>query len=74
MKRQYSLFAKIDGKHKRVAETAYTLSNARRLFQNRLLSGSLSGIEMNLKPIKDGKPEYDPIANKQYWQLMGFVD
>lgn len=71
MKRQYSLFAKFDGKHKRVSAAAYSIEDARRIFQNRLLVGSLSGIEMNLKPIIDSKPVFDNDAYEIYMTKLG---
>ena len=66
----YAMFAKINGKNRRVSLGAYPIAAARRIFQSGLLAGSFAGIEMNLKPIKEGKPEYDQTANNEYWRII----
>jgi len=51
-KRLYSLFEKIDGKWVRQSETALYKDQAVRVFQTRLLDGSMNGKCMALRPVK----------------------
>ena len=66
MATEYSVFAKMDGKYKRIGSSQFTLNLARRVYQDVLLAGSMNGFAMYLKPIHDYKPEYDEAAWKAF--------
>lgn len=53
-KRQYGLFEKQDGKWVRLfPNLSFLKSAAARIFQNKLLGGTMEGKEIALKPVKD---------------------
>ncbi len=64
MKRQYSLFVKMEGKFKRISRMSFSITRARSLYQNRLIAGSASGLEVRLRPVKDFIVDVDPLYNQ----------
>lgn len=51
MTRNYSLFEKLEGKWQRMTSIAMPKQAAVRFFQNQLLSGSMQGRNMALRPV-----------------------
>jgi hypothetical protein len=51
--RRYSLFEKIDGKWVRLTSTSYLKQMAVHNYQSILISGSLNGHHLELRPVKD---------------------
>lgn len=49
--RMYSLFERFEGKWVRISSVAYPKKEAVYVYQNRLLSGCLSGRKMELRPV-----------------------
>jgi hypothetical protein len=74
----YSLFAKVDGKWRRLSGGAAILAQARLLFQGSLLSGSAKGYRMELRRVIGPDPNYDRRTCPHYAKVFGapepFVD
>ena len=51
-KRRYSLYEKRDNKWVRISDMSFLKKDAVRIFQGALLSGALSGVRRELKPVK----------------------
>jgi len=62
MERSYTLFVKKDGKYIRLVPSVFSLKNARRLFQGRLLAGSMNGHQMYLRPAKPVEKYEEQVA------------
>lgn len=59
-KRKYSLFMTFEDKLVRVREGAFVLKDARVYYQGSLLRGSQLGLNLTLRPVRDGYDGFNP--------------